>query len=138
MSNLRMTKNSHFEQKFFFSIMGRELIWAVPERCYHCLADVFPARYKMCSCSKVQCQKVGKWTKLVAGVLQNSKNCTTDLFRSPVDRFTKNFFWNFKMCIANSMENYHSGQLAKKIPQMSLLHKVQAKNGQKMVKKGQK
>jgi len=56
-----------------------------------------------------------------------------------LDRFTKNFFWNFKMCIANSMEDYHSGQLAKKIfPQMSLLHKVLAKNGPKMVKKGQK
>ena len=56
-----------------------------------------------------------------------------------LDWFTKNFFWNFKMCIANSMEDYHSGQLAKKsFPQMLLLHKVLAKNGQKMVKKGQK
>ena len=43
------------------------------------------------------------------------------------------------MCIANSMEDYHSGKLAKKIfPRMSLLHKVLAKNGRKMVKKGPK
>ena len=42
-----------------------------------------------------------------------------------VDRFTKNFFWKFKMWRVNSMEDYQTKNARNFfLSQMSLLHKV--------------
>ena len=43
----------------------------------------------------------------------------------PLDRFTKNFFWKFKMCRVDSMEDYQTKNVSNFfLSQMSLLHKV--------------